>query len=85
MDWIDRELEALPTRPQDRFSIEPEQIRALREDIFPYWPGKNSRRHSPAQVLITRYGDLAQRLAGETSDLVWRSGCSTISGILKSS
>ena len=40
VDWVDRELEDLPTRPQDRFSIRPEQIRELREEIFPYWRGK---------------------------------------------
>jgi pyruvate-formate lyase len=38
--WIDRELEILPTRPQDRFNITPEQIDELREEIFPYWRGK---------------------------------------------
>ena len=26
VDWVDRELEVLPTRPQDRFNIRPEQI-----------------------------------------------------------
>ena len=40
VDWVDRELEVLPTRPQDRFSIRPEQIQELREEIFPYWSGK---------------------------------------------
>jgi formate C-acetyltransferase len=40
VDWIDRELEILPTRPQDKFNIHPEQIRELREEIFPYWQGK---------------------------------------------
>ncbi len=40
VDWVDRELEILPTRPQDRFNIRPEQIRELREEIFPYWHGK---------------------------------------------
>ena len=40
VDWIDRELEILPTRPQDQFDITPEQIRELREEIFPYWRGK---------------------------------------------
>jgi pyruvate formate-lyase/glycerol dehydratase family glycyl radical enzyme len=140
VDWIDRELDALPTRPQDRFSIEPGQIRMLREEIFPYWRGKtledvvaarlpadvlqavkgrafslNQTDHAQghilpdvagwlrlglsglaervagarqrgatpeqdityqaalialeaAQALITRYGDLAQRMAGETGD-----------------
>jgi pyruvate formate-lyase/glycerol dehydratase family glycyl radical enzyme len=40
VDWVDKELEVLPTRPQDRFNIRPEQIRELRDDIFPYWRGK---------------------------------------------
>lgn len=40
VDWVDRELEQLPTRPQDRFNIRPEIIRELREEIFPYWRGK---------------------------------------------
>jgi len=40
VDWVDRELDILPTRPQDKFNIRPEQIRELREEIFPYWRGK---------------------------------------------
>jgi pyruvate formate-lyase/glycerol dehydratase family glycyl radical enzyme len=40
VDWVDKELEILSTRPQDRFNIRPEQIRELREEIFPYWRGK---------------------------------------------
>jgi len=40
VEWVDRELEALPTRPQDRFDVRPEQISELREDIFPYWRGQ---------------------------------------------
>ena len=40
VDWVDRELEVLPTRPQDRFNVRPEQIRELREKVFPYWRGK---------------------------------------------
>lgn len=39
VDWIDRELDGLPTRPQDRFQIDPEVKRELREEIFPYWRG----------------------------------------------
>jgi pyruvate formate-lyase/glycerol dehydratase family glycyl radical enzyme len=37
--WIDKELDILPTRPQDRFNTTPEVIRALRAEIFPYWRG----------------------------------------------
>jgi formate C-acetyltransferase len=40
VEWIDKELEILPTRPQDKFQIYPDQIQELREDIFPYWRGK---------------------------------------------
>ena len=36
VDWVDRELDILPTRPQDKFNVRPEQIRELREEIFPY-------------------------------------------------
>lgn len=40
VDWIDKELEILPTRPQDTFNITSEQIAELRENIFPYWRGQ---------------------------------------------
>jgi pyruvate formate-lyase/glycerol dehydratase family glycyl radical enzyme len=38
--WIDRELETLPTRPQDPFEVDPESVDVLREEIFPYWRGR---------------------------------------------
>ena len=40
VEWVDRELEILPVRPQDRFQITAAQIAELRTDIFPYWRGK---------------------------------------------
>ncbi len=40
VDWVDRELDILPTRPQDKFNIRPEHVRELREEIFPYWRGR---------------------------------------------
>ncbi len=40
VEWIDKELDSLPTRPQDRFNTTPEVIRELREEIFPYWRGR---------------------------------------------
>lgn len=40
VNWIDRELDILPIRPQDKFNIQPEQIKELRETIFPWWQGK---------------------------------------------
>ena len=39
--WIDREFETLPTRPQDRFEVHPEDIREFREEILPYWRGRS--------------------------------------------
>ncbi len=38
--WIDKELDILATRPQDQFNIQPDYIRELRKEIFPYWHGK---------------------------------------------
>ncbi|MBR3346656.1 MAG: formate C-acetyltransferase/glycerol dehydratase family glycyl radical enzyme [Solobacterium sp.] len=35
--WVNREFEELPTRPQDRFSVHPEDIQQFRELIYPYW------------------------------------------------
>ena len=40
VEWVDRELEDLPTRPQDRFNVEQDQIRELRQRVFPYWRGR---------------------------------------------
>ena len=40
VDWVDKELDNLPTRPQDPFNVAPEVIEELRTAIFPYWRGK---------------------------------------------
>lgn len=40
VEWIDKELDILPTRPQDRFNTTPAVTRELREEIFPYWRGR---------------------------------------------
>ncbi|MDF9825282.1 pyruvate formate-lyase/glycerol dehydratase family glycyl radical enzyme [Breznakia sp. PF5-3] len=39
--WVDRELETLPKRPQDKFHVHPEDIQTFREVILPYWQGKS--------------------------------------------
>ena len=39
--WVDREFESLPTRPQDRFQVRPEDIQEFREEILPYWKGRS--------------------------------------------
>jgi formate C-acetyltransferase len=40
LSWVDREIETLPTRPQDPFQIREEDVHAFHEDIFPFWKGK---------------------------------------------
>lgn len=40
VEWIDKELDILPTRPQDRFNTTPAVIRELREEVFSYWRGR---------------------------------------------
>ncbi len=35
--WINLEIETLPTRPQDKFNVIPEDVREFREEIYPYW------------------------------------------------
>ena len=39
--WVDREFETLPTRPQDKFLVHPEDIEEFRRDIMPYWKGRS--------------------------------------------
>jgi len=50
-NWVDREFETLPTRPQDRFNVRAEDIEIFRREIVPYWKGK-----SLEDVLRARYG-----------------------------
>ncbi len=49
--WIDREIETLPTRSQDKFQVDAETIRSFREDVFPRWRGI-----SLEDVIRARYG-----------------------------
>ena len=39
--WLDIEIENLPFREQDQFSVREEDIHVLREQIIPYWKGKS--------------------------------------------
>ncbi|HBR03405.1 MAG TPA: formate C-acetyltransferase/glycerol dehydratase family glycyl radical enzyme [Ruminiclostridium sp.] len=39
--WVDREFETLPSRPQDRFQVHPEDIQEFRGEILPYWKGRS--------------------------------------------
>lgn len=39
ISWIDKEIESLETRPQDKFKVHPEDIVLFREKILPFWKG----------------------------------------------
>lgn len=52
LSWVDREIESLPTRPQDPFAIRQEDVKAFHEDIFPFWKGKTLE-----DILDERIGD----------------------------
>ncbi|MCD8352276.1 MAG: formate C-acetyltransferase/glycerol dehydratase family glycyl radical enzyme [Planctomycetaceae bacterium] len=41
ISWIDKEIESLHSRPQDRFNVHPEDIATFREKIAPYWKGRS--------------------------------------------
>ena len=40
-NWVNREFETLPTRPQDRFNVKNEDIETFRREIYPFWQGKS--------------------------------------------
>ena len=39
ISWVDKEIEQLPTREQDRFNVRPQDARTFRDQILPYWSG----------------------------------------------
>lgn len=41
ISWVDREIETLHSRPQDRFQVRKEDIDEFRKAILPYWEGKS--------------------------------------------
>lgn len=52
ISWIEKEIETLPTRPQDKFSIRQEDVAAFRDTVLPYWKGK-----SLEDIVNDRIGD----------------------------
>ena len=40
LSWVDKELETLPDRPQDKFGITREDIEEFRRNILPFWKGQ---------------------------------------------
>lgn len=66
ISWIDKEIEGLPTRPQDKFNVRPEDVIAFRERILPYWRGKSledalRREYGPELDAIARVVKINQK------------------------
>ena len=38
--WLEKEIDSLETRPQDRFIVRPEDRAYFFEELVPFWPGK---------------------------------------------
>lgn len=49
--WINNEFDSLPTRPQDKFQVNMEDIKEFKEEIYPYWQGE-----SMEDVIKNSYG-----------------------------
>lgn len=56
--WINKEIETLGSRDQDKFDVKAEDIEKFREVIKPYWEG-----HSLEDVIRTRYGKEIDEIA----------------------
>ena len=56
--WIDKEIETLPTRAQDKFNVKSEDIEKFRKIIKPYWEG-----HSLEDVIRKRFGKEIDEIA----------------------
>jgi pyruvate formate-lyase/glycerol dehydratase family glycyl radical enzyme len=66
ISWIDKEIEGLPTRPQDKFQVRPEDVVAFRERILPYWKGRSledtlRKEHGPELDAIARVVKINQK------------------------
>lgn len=75
--WVDREIESFPTRNQDPYLITEEQIKTLREEIFPYWKGKTLE-----EAFLARIPEDTAKLLVDTgildNDMKWRNGVGEI-------
>lgn len=52
LSWVDNEIDNLKSRPQDKFSVHPEDIEEFRKEILPFWKGRTLE-----DVLDERIGD----------------------------
>ena len=57
LNWLAKEIDALPTRPQDPFNIRREDVDYFRETLEPFWRGKTLE-----DVIESRHGDAIRRI-----------------------
>ena len=76
--WINEEIDTFPERGQDPYDVTPEQIRFLRENVFPYWKGK-----SIEEAFLARTSEATKKIGVDTgfldTDSKWRNGIGEIS------
>ncbi len=76
--WIQDEIDTFPEREQDPYDVMPEQIRFVKENIFPYWKGK-----SVEEAFLSRIPEDTRILGVDTgfldTDSKWRNGVGEIS------
>ena len=57
LNWLAKEIDALPTRPQDPFNIRREDVDYFRETLEPFWRGKTLE-----DVIESRHGDAIRQI-----------------------
>ncbi len=76
--WIEEEIDTFPEREQDPYDVTPEQIRFIKENIFPYWKGR-----SVEEAFLSRIPEDTKRIGVDTgfldTDSKWRNGIGEIS------
>ena len=40
LSWVEKEIETLPTRPQDTFEVRKEDVECFHKELYPFWQGK---------------------------------------------
>jgi len=76
--WINDEIDTFPERSQDPYDVTPEQVKFIRENIFPYWKGK-----SVEEAFLSRVPEDTKIIGVDTgfldTDSKWRNGVGEIS------
>lgn len=58
INWLDKEIETLHSRPQDQFHVRPEDIETFRTEILPYWEG-----YTLEEIIKDRHGEEISAIA----------------------